>query len=162
MINKQNIWFTFLFSVILVLSIFYLSMGNDDISELVLEKDTSDTTLVVNESTELVALRIKDDEETLETINELQEIILREDLDFQAKNDAYQELINISSNKSKEEKIEKIILDEFEYESLVKIDGNTVNVIVLSSVHDYMIANNIMRRINEEFNTEMYITVKFN
>ena len=60
------------------------------------------------------------------------------------------------------EKIEKIILDEFEYESLVKIDGNTVNVIVLSSVHDYMIANNIMRRINEEFNTEMYITVKFN
>lgn len=162
MINKQNIWFTFLFSVILVLSIFYLSMGNDDISELVLEKDTSDTTLVVNESTELVALRIKDDEETLETINELQEIILREDLDFQAKNDAYQELINISSNKSKEEKIEKIILDEFEYESLVKIDSNTVNVIVLSSVHDYMIANNIMRRINEEFNTEMYITVKFN
>lgn len=162
MINKQNIWFTFLFSIILVLSIFYLSMGNDDISELVLEKDTSDTTLVVNESTELVALRIKDDEETLETINELQEIILREDLDFQAKNDAYQELINISSKKSKEEKIEKIILDEFEYESLVKIDGNTVNVIVLSSAHDYMIANNIMRRINEEFNKEMYITVKFN
>lgn len=162
MINKQNIWFTFLFSIILVLSIFYLSMGNDDVSELVLEKDTSDTTLVVNESTELVALRIKDDEETLETINELQEIILRKDLDFQAKNDAYQELINISSKKSKEEKIEKIILDEFEYESLVKIDGNTVNVIVLSSVHDYMIANNIMRRINKEFNTEVYITVKFN
>lgn len=162
MINKQNIWFTFLFSVILVLSIFYLSMGNDDISELVLEKDTSDTALVVNESTELVALRIKDDEETLETINELQEIILRDDLDFQAKNDAYQELVNISSNKSKEEKIEKIVLDEFEYESLVKIDGNTVNVIVLSSTHDYKVANNIMRRINEEFNTEMYITVKFN
>ena len=37
MINKQNIWFTFLFSVILVLSIFYLNMGNDDISDLVLE-----------------------------------------------------------------------------------------------------------------------------
>ena len=141
MINKQNIWFTFLFSVILVLSIFYLNMGNDDISDLVLEKDTNDTTLVVNESTELVALRIKDDEETLETINELQNILLNEEMDFQAKNDAYQELINISTNKSKEEKIEKIILEEFDYEALVKIEGNTVNVIILSSTHDYSLAN---------------------
>lgn len=161
MINKQNIWFTFLFSVILVLSIFYLNMGNDDISDLVLEKDTNDSTLVVNESTELVALRIKDDEETLETINELQNILLNEEMDFQAKNDAYQELINISTNKSKEEKIEKIILEEFDYEALVKIEGNTVNVIILSSTHDYSLANKIIRRINEEFNIEMYITIKF-
>ena len=31
MINKQSIWFTFLFSIILVLSIFYISMDDEKI-----------------------------------------------------------------------------------------------------------------------------------
>lgn len=162
MINKQSIWFTFLFSVILVLSIFYISMNESDLSEFVSTVDTNDTTLVVNESTELVALRVQSDEEMMETINELQDIILSETTDLQAKNDAYDDLMNISNNKSNEEKIEKIILKEFEAESFVKINGTNVTIVIDSSKHDYALANQIIRRVAKEFSSDKYITVKFN
>ncbi len=162
MINKQSIWFTFLFSVILVLSIFYISMNESDLSEFIETVDTTDTTLVVNESTELVALRVQSDEEMMETINELQDIILSETTDLQAKNDAYDDLMNISNNKSNEQKIEKIILEEFEFESFVKINGTNITIVIDSSKHDYVLANQVIRRVAQEFSSDKYITVKFN
>lgn len=162
MINKQSIWFTFLFSIILVLSIFYINMNNEDLSEFIVNEDTTDTTLVVNESTELVALRVQSDEETLETMNELQSIILSETSDLQTKNDAYNDLITISNNKSIEQKLEKIILDEFKYDAFVKINGDNVTIVIDSSEHDFKIANTIIRRISQEFDKNKYITVKFN
>lgn len=162
MINKQNIWFAFLFSIILVLSILYVGMGDDDLSEFVSNIDTSDTTLVVNESTELVALRIQNDEEILETINSLQEIILSTETDLQAKNEAYDNLIAISNNKVAEEKVEKMIKEEFKFDSFVKINGQNVTIVIDSNEHNYELANNIIRLINEKFNSNKYITVKFN
>lgn len=162
MINKQSIWFTFLFSVILVLSIFYISMGESDLSDLILNDETEDSTLVVNESTELVALRMQSDEEITETINELQEIILSETVDMQAKSDAYDELLTITNNKSMEEKIEKIIKDEFKFESFVKINGNNITIVAENDVHNYKVANDIISRVAKEFSGDKYITVKFN
>lgn len=162
MINKQSIWFTFLFSVILVLSIFYISMGESDLSDLILSDETEDSTLVVNESTELVALRIQSDEEITETINELQEIILSETVDMQAKSDAYDELLTITNNKSMEEKIEKIIKDEFKFESFVKINGDNITIVAENDAHNYKVANDIISRVAKEFSGDKYITVKFN
>lgn len=162
MINKQSIWFTFLFSIILVLSIFYITMDNNELEEFIDVVDTNDTTLVVNESTELVALRVQSDEDVMNSINELQEIILSETTDLQQKNDAYDDLINISNNKSSEQKIEKILTEEFDVQSFVKINGSNVTVVVDSSKHDFVLANNIIRRISEEFTSDKYITVKFN
>jgi hypothetical protein len=162
MINKQSIWFTFLFSVILVLSIFYITMGDEKLEEFINVVDTNDTTLVVNESTELVALRVQSDEEMMNTINELQEIILSDTSEVQDKNDAYDKLMNLSNNKSNEEKIEKILFDEFKIESFVKINGNNVTVVADSSKHDFSLANSIIRRISTEFSSDKYVTVKFN
>lgn len=162
MINKQSIWFTFLFSIILVLSMFYITMDDNELEEFIDVVDTNDTTLVVNESTELVALRVQSDEDVMNSINELQEIILSETTDLQQKNDAYEDLINISNNKSSEQKIEKILTEEFDVQSFVKINGSNVTVVVDSSKHDFVLANNIIRRISEEFTSDKYITVKFN
>ncbi|MBE6146016.1 MAG: SpoIIIAH-like family protein [Firmicutes bacterium] len=161
MINKQSIWFTFLFSIILVLSIFYITMDTEKLDELILDVDTNDTTLVVNESTELVALRVQDDEETLDTINELQNILLDETSDLSAKNDAYDQLLSINSNKRIESSLEKIIKDEFKLDSFVKLKNNNVTVFIDSSDHDYKLANDIIRRLSKEFNEDRYITVKF-
>ena len=149
MINKQSIWFTFLFSIILVLSIFYITMDTEKLDELILDVDTNDTTLVVNESTELVALRVQDDEETLDTINELQNILLDD------------QLLSINSNKRIESSLEKIIKDEFKLDSFVKLKNNNVTVFIDSSDHDYKLANDIIRRLSKEFKEERYITVKF-
>ncbi len=161
MINKQSIWFTFLFSIILVLSIFYVTMNESDLSEFIDDVDTTDTTLVVNESTELVSLRIRNDEETLETINHLQEILLSETSDAAAKNDAYNDLLMISNNKSDEEKIVTIIKEELNYESFVKINNDNVTIVIESNEHDYSVANKIIRRVSTELKDNKYITVKF-
>jgi hypothetical protein len=161
MINKQSIWFTFLFSIILVLSIFYITMDTEKLDELILDVDTNDTTLVVNESTELVALRVQDDEETLDTINELQNILLDETSDLSAKNDAYDQLLSINSNKRIESSLEKIIKDEFKLDSFGKLKNNNVTVFIDSSDHDYKLANDIIRRLSKEFKEDRYITVKF-
>lgn len=162
MINKQNIWFTFLFSIILVLSIFYITMNDSKLDEYITSDEVDDTTLVVNESTELVALRVQSDEETLETINNLQEIILSETSDFQSKNDAYNDLLMISNNKSDEEKIEKLIKEEFQYDSFVKINGGNVTVVIDAEEHDYTLANKVIKLVSSNFEKEMYVTVKFN
>ncbi len=162
MINKQSIWFTFLFSVILVLSIFYVSMNENELSDFALVNNEPETSLVINESTELVALRVQSDEETLETINNLQDVLLSETSDVQSKNDAYNELLMISNNKSMESKLEKIIKDEFKYDSFVKINGSNVTIVVDNSKHDYKLANDIIRRMTKEFSENKYITVKFN
>lgn len=161
MINKQSIWFTFLFSIILVLSIFYITTNENSLEDFIEPIDTSDTTLVVNESSEILSLRIQNDEDVLETINELQDIILSESSDLMSKNDAYNELLLISNNKSKEENIENIIKDEFNNEAFVKINGNNLTIVIDSDKHDYELANKIIRRINKEFSEEMYITIKF-
>ena len=162
MINKQSIWFTFLFSIILVLSIFYITMDTEKLDELILDVDTNDTTLVVNESTELVALRVQDDEETLDTINELQNILLDETSDVSAKNDAYDQLLNINNNKSIESNLEKIIKKEFQFDSFVKIKGNNITVVVDSNEDNYKLVNDIIRRLSKEFKDNKYITIKFN
>lgn len=161
MINKQSIWFTFLFSIILVLSIFYVTMDSTDLDELIVESDTTDTTLVVNESTELVALRVQSDEEVMETITDLQHILLDQNSDLTAKNDAYDELLNITNNKSMEQNLEKIILKDFKLNSFVKIKGNDVTVFIDSVQHDYKLANDIISRLTKEFKVDKYITVKF-
>lgn len=162
MINKQSLWFTFLFSIILVLSIFYIGMNDSKISDFIVNDSSEDTTLVVNESTELVALRVKSDEETLDTINSLKEIILSETSDFESKNDAYNNLLMISSNKSDEEKLEKLIKNEFNFDSFVKINGNNITIVIDSKQHDYELANKIIRKVSSLFKENKYITVKFN
>lgn len=163
MINRKNLWFVTLFSLILVLSIFYVSMNENDIKGLIENSEiTDDTTLVVNQSTELVALRVQSDEEVLKEMEELQNILLSETADVSEKNDAYDNLLMLSSNKGAEQEIEKIIKKEFNYDSFVKINADTVTVVIDSDEHDYGLANKIIRKVQEKFENNKYITVKFN
>jgi len=162
--NKQSLWFTFLFSVILVLSIFYISMGSskfEDLLETVEDGETSEETLVVEDDTEFVALRVKSDEEELETIKELQNILLDETASIEDKNEAYDSLLAISDNKVWEEKLQKMISDDFNLDSYVKINGNNVSVIAKATNYDVVLANSIIRSINNSLK-DKYVTVKFN
>jgi len=77
----------------------------------------------------------------------------------------YQELANQLCNYNISEyndKQEKIIKEEFTYDSFVKINNNNITVVIESEKHDYELANKIIRRISNEFSDNKYITVKFN
>lgn len=163
MINKENIWFTTLFSIILVLSIFYLNMNENNINELIdIEPETNDTTLVVEEIEELVALRIKNDEELSQEQQELQEILLSETSTIEEKNNAYEKLQQLTNNKGLETKLEEQIQKEYNFKSFIKINGNNITVVIKNKEHDYNIANKIIRSLQNNFKETKYITVKFN
>ena len=123
MINKQNLWFITLFSLIMVLSIYYLTMSNDTLSTLNVSSDNSSGTDVVisEENDTLVALKVADEEELLNRMEELENILLSDVATLQEKNDAYEELQTINKTESEKETIIKLIKDNFKLDILTHI-----------------------------------------
>lgn len=160
MINKKSIWFLTLFSLILVLSVYYITMPsellistNGDYTE---EKPTTNVT----ESTVLVALRVKAEEELLKEMENLQ-LILNGDGTIEEKNKAFDKMKELNMNKGEEEKLENKIKEVYNLESFVKIRNGQIEVVVKKEENDSTLANNIMRTIQELYEEEKYITVKF-
>ncbi len=162
MINKQNLWFITLFSLIMVLSIYYLTMSDDTLSTLNVGATTNEPTeVVVSENETLVALKVADEEAMIAKIDELQNILLNSSSSLQEKNDAYDELQKINKNEASKEQIQKIIKEKFNLDSFVKINGTNITVTVASKKHDTKLANNIIREVQNLYEDTMYITVKF-
>lgn len=161
--NKQNLWFITLFSIILVLSIYYISMPSNILEEYTNTKnDNSDTTVnEITPSTSLVALRVASDEELLNNINNLQSTITDKEKTVAEKNNAYEELMTLNENKGLEENIEAKLKEKFEYDSFVKINKDQINIVISSTKHDKLIANNIIKEVQSMFDTKKYITIKF-
>ena len=161
MINKQSLWFVTLFSMILVLSIYYITMKDNSFNEIKLANTENTEQVNVTESSSLVALRVSDDEEVLAQMEDLQTILLDDKATIEEKNDAYESLQKINSNKGKEAEIEEKILKEFNLDSFVKIKDDRITITIDSSDHDEKLANKIMNSIQELYDEKMYITVKF-
>ena len=160
--NKQNLWFITLFSIVLILSIYYISIPNNLLEEYTSSSgDSNNTSEVVNESSILVSLRVQDDEETLNTINELNTILLDKNKSKEEKNTAYESLKSINETKGLEEQIATMLKDELKYHSFVKISKDQINIVISSSEHNKDIANNIIKKVQSMYNTKKYITIKF-
>ena len=160
MINKQSLWFLTLFSIILVLSVYYIAMPNNTLATLK-ENETDAYTMNISNTDSLTALRVKNDEEIEKTMNELNSILLNENSTLEERNTAYESIQNINTNKGKEQSIEKLIEEKFEYKSFVKINNDSISVIISNKAHDIKLANQIIRSIQELYTNKMYITVKF-
>ena len=95
MINKKNLWFLTLFSLVLVLSVYYVTMPNDLLAASTTantnEKDTTveKTNVTIEESDVISALKVEDETETTETISTLQETITSASTTTEEKNQAY-------------------------------------------------------------------------
>ena len=166
MINKQNLWFITLFSLIIMLGIYYVTMIDKDstlnaISKGVSKEITDQTSVEIDDNSILVALRVKEDEELISKMEELQTILLDEKATLEEKNDAYESLQNLNNNKGKEESIEKMIKKDFSLNSFVKINGDKIDITINSNDHSTKIANDIITKVQSLYKTRMFITVKF-
>ncbi|MBR3198636.1 MAG: SpoIIIAH-like family protein [Bacilli bacterium] len=163
MINKRSLWFLTLFSLILVLSVYYITMP----SELLIATNNGNKTkekevsVTKEENAELVALRVESEEKMLDKVTELKKVLTNPKSTTEEKNKAFEELQKLNKNRSEEEKIEKEIEKSLNYKSFVSIEGNTVNVNIDSKKHDATIANKIMRQVQSNFDKGMTISVKF-
>lgn len=160
MINKQNLWFVTLFSLILVLGIYYVTMGDETLSVLAGENNVS-SPVEVKESDVIVALQVASDESVLKEMNEYQSILLDDAATIEEKNDAYNALQALSNSKSECEKIKKVITEKFKYDNFVKINGDTISITIAAKEHNKEIANKIIREVQNMYNKQKYITVKF-
>ena len=160
MINKQGLWFLTLFSIILVLSVYYIAMPNNTLATIK-EVEEDKYTLTLSETDSLAGLRVQNDEEIETTMAELENVLLNETSTLEEKNTAYEKLQNINTNKGKEESLERIINNDFGFKSFVKITNDRINITISKKEHDIKLANNIIRRIQDEYSNKMYITVKF-
>jgi len=170
MINKQNLWFLTLFSLILVLSVYYITMPNELLlnAEVInnsnnnKEKDASEkVNMEVEESEILVALRLDLEEERMTLKKDLESILTNTLATTDEKNEAYDKLNYLNTISGEEEKLQNKIKTKFNIECFIEVDNNEINVVAVSDTHDVKLANNIMRTIQEEYSEKVYVTVNF-
>ncbi|MDD4705884.1 MAG: SpoIIIAH-like family protein [Bacilli bacterium] len=163
MINKQNLWFLTLFSIILVLSVYYVALPGENLSSLIDTKQSKSDKVSTNitENDILATLRVENDEAVLSEMEDLQSTLLDAKASAEDKNNAYEKLLNINLNKGKESALESLILKTYNLKSFIKIKDDKINVIISAKDNSYESANNIIRTIQKEFDEKMYITVKY-
>ena len=162
MINKKNLWFLTLFSLVLVLSVYYITMPN----ELLLTNNghitnTISTNIELEESDVISVLKVEDNNDTESEISVLKETLTNNEATVEEKNIAFETLKSINQNSSKEEKLEKKLKDSLKLNTFIKIDKTQIRVVVGSKEHSVELANNIMRSVQEEFDSKKYISVEF-
>lgn len=165
MINRKNLWFLTLFSLVLVLSVYYVTMPNE---LLITNNNKLNNSLpndggntVIKESDIITALRVEADDQVLQEMTTLKQILTDLNVSIEDKNVAFEELKALNALKGKENKLETLINNTYKVKSFVKIDNDQIRVVVDSDDHNTEMANNIMRSVQEEFEEKMYISVKF-
>lgn len=159
--NKKNLWFLTLFSLIIVLSIYYVTMPTDLMIEEYKEEETAVSEEIVEEDSVLVSLRVEAEEEYLKELESLKTVLNNADSTIDEKNNAFEQIKQLSNIKGEQEKLEEEIQNNIGAEAFVRIEGNKITVVVNKKEHDTKLANQIMRLVQSNYKNKMYITVKF-
>ena len=115
MINKQNLWFLTLFSLILILGIYYVTLPNE-LLEKISTEDKKEIAVVeeVIEDNQLTALRVSLEEERKSSLEVLKEQLTKETITKKEKNNLYSQLKYLNEIQGKEENLEKKIKKEYD------------------------------------------------
>lgn len=161
--NKQNLWFITLFSLILVLSVYYVTMPNDLLLTVNgnYENDEEMVSVVMEEAEIISALRITKEEERLSLQSDYQSILTNSKSTNEEKNEALEMIRSLNEITTIETSLEDKIKKNFKLDCCVKMDNRIITATCSSSNHNNSLANNIMRSIQEEFDTNQYISIKF-
>ena len=160
MINKKNLWFLTLFSLVLVLSVYYVTMP----TELLMTNDIpkeEENNIKIEETGLIETLRIEDNANTLEEINKLKETIANDKSKAEDKNKAFDALKVLNQISSQEELLEEKVKNIHNLDSFIKIDGDQIRVVINSDKHSSSLANEIMRTIQDSFDSKQYISIQF-
>ena len=148
MVRRQSIWALMLFSLILVLSIYYITLPDEiEVSEI-----TSEVNAVIEEEESSVISTLK---------KELQEILTKDDNKKEEKNNAYEELKLLNIINSKEDEISLKIKENFKIDNIVQINDDQVRITMLKKDHTSSLASEIMKFVQSNFDEKMYISIKF-
>ncbi len=168
MINKQGLIFLTLTCLILVLSVYYVTMPNEllltsnngsYINDNKIVKDEENKVTVEEESI-VKAMRSLLNDERIKEIGSLNEKLTKNDLGPEEKNNIYEVIKEINKIEAMEENLEKLIKKELNLDSFVKVSNDIIEVVINSEKHDTNLAVKIMNLIEKEYQN-MYISVSF-
>ena len=94
-------------------------------------------------------------------IEELELILTNANSSVDEKNIAYEKMNKLKSNRGEEEKLEKLIEENYKLKSFIKINDSKIDVTIKSNEHNNELANKLMRLIQDNYTNKKYITVKF-
>ena len=160
MINKQKLWFLTLFSLILVLSVYYVTMPSNLLSVSDFKEDTTPT-INMEDANILDVLKEENNERVAKEIESLRKIVVDVETNIDDKNIAYEKIQKLEENKGKEEKIVSLIKEKLGFDTYVEIKNAKVNVVVSNKEHSYKIANDIIKLVSSSFDSDKSVTVKF-
>ena len=163
MINKQNLWFLTLFSLILILGVYYVTLPNELLDKINIKETKKEVAVVeeVQEENQLTALRVSLEEERQEALEVLKEQLTKETISIEEKNNLYSQLKYLNEIQGKEENLEKKIKKEYDLDCFIKIDNKNISLVCISSKHDIDLANKIMRSIQTNYDQKMNISITF-
>lgn len=173
MINKQGLIFLTLTSLILVLSVYYVTMPNElllttnssylneeKIVKSNVDETKEDVKVTLEEGSVIGAMRSLLNDERLKEIGALNEKLTQKELTVSEKNNVYEELKDINKIEVMEQSIEKMIKKELNLDSFVKIKDDVIEIVINSEKHDTKLVVKIMNLIEQEYKN-MYISVSF-
>ena len=160
MITKNKLWYLTLFSIIVVLAVYYVTFPTTK-SVTVAKDNSKDKEVTIVKTTQLAAMKASRDEEHEKQVSEVKEILNNDKKTVEEKNDAYEALKQLNSTKSLEESLEKQIKKDFNKDAFVKIDNKKIKCIINSKDKSYKLANQIISSIQSKFDEPKYITVTF-
>ena len=174
MINKQGLIFLTLTSLILVLSVYYVTMpnelllttnsayvkGDDKKEEKTLEHEESKKEIVISNSTTVEAMKSILQDERQKELKSLNDKLTNKELSPDEKNNIYEEIKVMNKLSTMEEDIVNKIKKEFNMDSYVKVSDDVIEVVVSNSKHDANLAVKIMTLIEKDYKN-MYISVSF-
>ncbi len=160
MINKSNLWFLTLFSLILVLGVYYVTIPSNILDKVKI-KDKKRITEKINTENSLSALRVSLEETRKDTAKKLEEQLTNAEVSTTEKNNIYEQLKYLNEVQGKEENIEKKIKKDLNLDCFTKIDNSDISVVCISKEQNKHLANTIMRLVQESNTNKLNITVKF-
>lgn len=161
MINKKSLWFVTLFSLILVLSAYYITMPSELLVTNNGEYLYDSSSIDIKQGNILTALKVEEDDKVNKEIESLRLVLNDDKTSSEEKNNAFEKLKNINLIRGEEEKLVNKIKSNLNLDSYVGIEDDKIKVVILSNEHSNNLANNVIRTIQEEYSNEKYITVKF-
>ena len=157
--NKQNLWFLTLFSLILILGVYYITLPSEIFNSNT-KNVSSKVDIDVSEVDKLLALRVERDEKVNTVMSELQDKIINS-TNSEEKNNYFDELQKINLSKGKETFIEDKLMNDLKVNSLVEINGDNITITLAALEHNTNVVSEIMKCVQEEFTEDKNIVVKF-
>ena len=103
MFSKRNLWFMTLFSIILVMAVYYISTPLSDDALVSKEVESGDSSsLDIDSSSAISSLRVSRDESLENEVNGIKSILMDTTTSSEEKSDAYEAIKELNSNKGKE------------------------------------------------------------